>query len=152
MVFPSSKNRLYNCVQIINCGILLIRHVCSQPNCICWSFFHAYMTGQVDILLKWVISVIYIRALRQIKDNKHDKHILLHLWEYMKINQTASSIDKLSRSIKHAFTNTMYEKKNYQKILKQVLKITATHLSLWTKIYEILKHRVFALREKCTHW
>lgn len=68
----------------------------------------------------------------------------------MKINQTASSIDKLSRSIKHAFTNTMYEK-NYQKILKQVLKITATHLSLWTKIYEILKHRVFALREKCTH-
>lgn len=42
-------------------------------------FFHAYMTGQVDILLKWVISVIYIRALRQIKDNKHDKHILLHL-------------------------------------------------------------------------
>lgn len=61
---------------------------------------------------------------------------------------TASSIDKLSRSIKHAFTNM---KKKLPKIIKQVLKITATHLSLWTKIYEILKHRVFALREKCTH-
>lgn len=150
MIFPSSKNRLYNCVQIINCGILLIRHVCSQPNCICWSFFHAYMTGQVDILLKWVISVIYIRALRQIKDNKHDKHILLHLWEYMKINLGLPPplINYLNLKNMHL----PIWKKNYQKILKQVLKITATHLSLWTKIYDILKHRVFALREKCTHW
>lgn len=58
---------------------------------------------------------------------------------------TASSIDNLSRSLRHEFTDM---KKNYQKILNQVLKITT---KLWTKTYEILKYRVFALREKCTH-